>query len=145
MMQKVEIIDPGETTFLLGEQVDKQEFVLENNKAVAEDRRPAQAHAVLQGITKASLQTKSFFSAASFQDTTRVLTEAAVSGKVDELKGLKENIIVGRLIPVGTGSIVNRLKGVAAERDKETLAAKAPRPVPIAHMQDEPVVPVVQA
>ncbi len=141
MMQKVEIIDPGETTFLLGEQVDKQEFVLDNAKAIAEGRRPAQAHAVLQGITKASLQTKSFFSAASFQDTTRVLTEAAVSGKVDELKGLKENIIVGRLIPVGTWSIVNRLKHIAAERDKDVIAAKAPKPVPIAHVQvEEPVV-----
>lgn len=141
MMQKVEIIDPGETTFLLGEQVDKQEFEIDNAQVIAEGRRPAQAHAILQGITKASLQTRSFFSAASFQDTTRVLTEAAVSGKVDELKGLKENIIVGRLIPVGTGSIVNQLKAVAAERDKETIAAKMPKPVPIAHVQvDEPVV-----
>lgn len=125
MMQKVEISDPGETTYLVGEQVDKQDFALENEKAEAEGRRPAQAFAVLQGITKASLQTRSFFSAASFQDTTRVLTEAAVSGKVDDLKGLKENIIVGRLIPVGTGSIVNRLKHAAVERDKEILVEKA--------------------
>lgn len=144
MMQKVEVIDPGETTFLLGEQVDKQEFALENDRAIAEGRRPAKAHAVLQGITKASLQTRSFFSAASFQDTTRILTEAAVSGKVDELKGLKENIIVGRLIPVGTGSVVNRLKSVAAERDKEVIAAaQASRPTPVLpHAQEEP--PVVQ-
>lgn len=125
MMQKVEITDPGETTFLLGEQVDKQEFAEANQKAIDEGRRPAQAHAVLQGITKASLQTRSFFSAASFQETTRVLTEAAVSGKVDELKGLKENIIVGRLIPVGTGSVVNRMKHIAQERDQEVLDTKA--------------------
>ena len=128
MMQKVEITDPGETTFLIGEQVERQEFVDINKQAIEDNRRPAQSYAVLQGITKASLQTRSFFSAASFQETTRVLTEAAVSGKVDELKGLKENIIVGRLIPVGTGSVVTRLKRIAAERDQETLdftAAKA--------------------
>jgi DNA-directed RNA polymerase subunit beta' len=78
----------------------------------------AAAKPVLQGITKASLQTKSFISAASFQETTRVLTEAAVSGKIDGLEGLKENVIVGRLIPAGTGSVVNRLKRIAAERDR---------------------------
>lgn len=137
MMQKVEIIDPGETTFLLGEQVDKQEFEDENRQTIAEGRRSAQAHAVLQGITKASLQTRSFFSAASFQETTRVLTEAAVSGKVDELKGLKENIIVGRLIPVGTGSIVNRLKHIAAERDQEIQVAKTAKLASIAHQQQQ--------
>jgi DNA-directed RNA polymerase subunit beta' len=136
MMQKVEIIDPGETTFLLGEQVDKQEFEAVNAQTIAEGYRPAQAHAVLQGITKASLQTRSFFSAASFQETTRVLTEAAVSGKVDELKGLKENIIVGRLIPVGTGSVVNRLKHIASERDDEVLASKAAKTAAIAHLQE---------
>ena len=141
MMQKVEIIEPGETTFLLGEQVDKQEFEKENADALAEGRQPAQAHAVLQGITKASLQTQSFFSAASFQETTRVLTEAAVSGKVDELKGLKENIIVGRLIPVGTGSIVNRMKHIAAGRDQEILDAKVSKAAAIVHQQhDEQVV-----
>jgi len=79
---------------------------------------------VLQGITKASLQTSSFISAASFQETTRVLTEAAVSGRVDELIGLKENVIVGRLIPAGTGSVMNRLKAVAAERDKQVTAGQ---------------------
>ena len=79
---------------------------------------------VLQGITKASLQTRSFISAASFQETTRVLTEAAVVGKVDNLQGLKENVIVGRLIPAGTGSVMARLRQIAAERDREFLAAK---------------------
>ena len=83
---------------------------------------PLEASPVLQGITKASLQTRSFISAASFQETTRVLTEAATHGKTDDLIGLKENVIVGRLIPAGTGSVMNRLKRVAAERDRELLA-----------------------
>ncbi len=117
MLQKVEITDPGDTTFLQGEQVDRHEFIEMNNKAVLESLRPAQGRAVLQGITKASLQTRSFISAASFQETTRVLTEAAVTGKVDTLEGLKENVIVGRLVPVGTGSVVNRLRRIAAQRD----------------------------
>src|SRR5690606_5399915 len=101
MLQKVEITDPGETTFLIGEQVDKVEFDEVNAKTAAEGRKVAKGVPVLLGITKASLQTRSFFSAASFQETTRVLTEAAVGGKVDKLVGLKENVIVGRLIPVG--------------------------------------------
>jgi DNA-directed RNA polymerase subunit beta' len=124
MLQKVEIEDPGDTTFLTGEQADRSEFDEINSKLAAEAKqtgeelRPARGKPVLQGITKASLQTKSFISAASFQETTRVLTEAAVSGKVDNLEGLKENVIVGRLIPAGTGSVVNRLKQIAAERDR---------------------------
>ncbi|MDX9689320.1 MAG: DNA-directed RNA polymerase subunit beta' [Alphaproteobacteria bacterium] len=119
MLQKVEITDPGDTTFLVGEQVDRFEFFEVNNKAVLESLHPAQGRAVLQGITKASLQTRSFISAASFQETTRVLTEAAVAGKIDSLEGLKENVIVGRLVPVGTGSYVNRLRRIAAARDVE--------------------------
>ena len=79
---------------------------------------------MLQGITKASLQTRSFISAASFQETTRVLTEAAVNGKMDALEGLKENVIVGRLIPAGTGAVVNRLKAVAAQRDRQAVTAQ---------------------
>jgi len=118
MLQKVEIHDPGDTTFLIGEQVDRSEFEEVNEKAAADSVRLAEARPVLQGITKASLQTRSFISAASFQETTRVLTEAAVSGRVDSLVGLKENVIVGRLIPAGTGSIVNRLKEIAADRDR---------------------------
>ena len=117
MLQKVEITDAGDTTFLAGELLDRTEFLQINEKAVLENLRPAQGKAVLQGITKASLQTRSFISAASFQETTRVLTEAAVSGKVDTLEGLKENVIVGRLIPAGTGSVVNRLRQIAASRD----------------------------
>jgi DNA-directed RNA polymerase subunit beta' len=118
MLQKVEIDDGGETTLLVGEQVDRDEYDDVNEKATVEDLRLAKARPVLQGITKASLQTKSFISAASFQETTRVLTEAAVSGKTDGLEGLKENVIVGRLIPAGTGSVMNRLKRLAADRDR---------------------------
>ena len=114
MLQKVEIVDPGETTFLVGEQIDRIEFDRVNARAVAEDRRPASCFPVLQGITKASLQTQSFVSAASFQETTRVLTDAAFSGKVDRLAGLKENVIVGRLIPAGTGGVLPRLKKLKA-------------------------------
>ncbi len=119
MLQKVEITDAGDTTLLAGELLDRTEFLQINEKAVLENLRPAQGKAVLQGITKASLQTRSFISAASFQETTRVLTEAAVSGKVDTLEGLKENVIVGRLIPAGTGSVVARLRQIAASRDLE--------------------------
>ncbi|CAA7624422.1 DNA-directed RNA polymerase subunit beta' [Magnetospirillum sp. SS-4] len=119
MLQKVEITDPGDTTLLVGEQVDRVEFDIENSKAIREQGRPASGTPVLQGITKASLQTHSFISAASFQETTRVLTEASVSGKVDTLQGLKENVIVGRLIPAGTGSVMNRLRAIAAKRDKD--------------------------
>ena len=118
MLQKVEIAEPGETTFLTGEQVDKEEFILVNEKTVNEGFKPATCIPVLQGITKASLQTRSFISAASFQETTRVLTEAAVAGKVDTLTGLKENVIVGRLIPAGTGAQIMRMKKIAHERDK---------------------------
>ncbi|MFQ5785066.1 MAG: DNA-directed RNA polymerase subunit beta' [Alphaproteobacteria bacterium] len=119
MLQKVEISDPGETTFLIGEQVDRREFKEVNARIEAEGRRPAQSIPVLQGITKASLQTGSFISAASFQETTRVLTEAAAAGRVDSLIGLKENVIVGRLIPAGTGRVMSRMKELAAERDRE--------------------------
>ena len=125
MLQKVEITDAGESTFLIGEQVDKGEFEAENAKLISEKLKPAKADPVLLGITKASLQTKSFISAASFQETTRVLTEAAVSGRVDTLQGLKENVIVGRLIPAGTGGVVNRLKAIAGQRDRAILAAGA--------------------
>src|SRR6195952_4778076 len=120
MLQKVEIMDPGDTTFLTGETVDRTEFDQINNKLL-KDERPAHAMPVLQGITKPALQTNSFISAASFQETTRVLTEAATAGKTDSLMGLKENVIVGRLIPAGTGAVMNRLRAVAAGRDQRTL------------------------
>ncbi|TAL27702.1 MAG: DNA-directed RNA polymerase subunit beta' [Alphaproteobacteria bacterium] len=125
MLQKVEITDSGDTTLLAGEQVDREELEEINTALEGKDKRHAKGVPMLQGITKASLQTRSFISAASFQETTRVLTEAAIQGKVDKLIGLKENVIVGRLIPAGTGSFVHQLKRVALERDKAALAASA--------------------
>ena len=119
MLRKVEVTAPGDTTFLVGEQIDADEFEAINAKTEKEGGRPATATPVLLGITKASLQTKSFISAASFQETTRVLTEAAVEGKVDHLSGLKENVIVGRLVPAGTGSVLRSLRKVAAQNDRE--------------------------
>jgi len=124
MLQKVEILKPGDTTFLVGEQVDREEFAKENQKYIERGKLPAEGKPVLQGITKASLQTRSFISAASFQETTRVLTEAAVNGKEDQLIGLKENVIVGRLIPAGTGAYVNQARRIAADRDREAIAAQ---------------------
>ena len=121
MLQKWEILDSGETTLLKGEHVDKAEFDLANEKAAAEGRRLAQGEPILLGITKASLQTRSFISAASFQETTRVLTEASVQGKRDTLVGLKENVIVGRLIPAGTGGATQKVRRIAAERDLKVI------------------------
>jgi DNA-directed RNA polymerase subunit beta' len=121
MLQKVEIVDAGETDLIQGEQMDRIEFNHVNAKAAEEGKKTATAHPVLLGITKASLQTKSFISAASFQETTRVLTEAAVNGKADALEGLKENVIVGRLIPAGTGASMSRIREVAMKRDKLIL------------------------
>ena len=103
MLQKVRIEDPGNTTFLEGEHVDRLQVQEENNRMVREGQQPATFQPLLLGITKASLSTDSFISAASFQETTRVLTEAAIQGKVDFLRGLKENVIIGHLIPAGTG------------------------------------------
>ena len=123
MLQKVEIVDSGETTLIAGEQVNRNDFRLENDRAAKEGLKLATAKPVLLGITKASLQTKSFISAASFQETTKVLTEASVNGKVDTLLGLKENVIVGRLIPAGTGSVVKRLRKVAKDKDMEMMEA----------------------
>ena len=118
MLQKIEVEDPGSTAFLKGEQVDRLDFADANVAVEAAGGQSATGQPVLLGITKASLQTRSFISAASFQETTRVLTEAAVSGKADSLEGLKENVIVGRLIPAGTGAMLSRLNQVAAHRDE---------------------------
>ena len=123
MLQKVEITDGGDTTFLVGELIDRAEFDEVNAQTKKDGGKQAKFLPVLQGITKASLQTRSFISAASFQETTRVLTEAAVSGKIDNLVGLKENVIVGRPIPAGTGSIMNNFREIAASRD-EVLSAQ---------------------
>ena len=125
MLQKVEVNYGGDTTLLIGELVDRKEFEKINNKAVEEGGKPATGDPVLQGITKASLQTHSFISAASFQETTRVLTEAAVSGKIDTLIGLKENVIVGRPIPAGTGARMNQFREVAEARDNDMAALEA--------------------
>jgi DNA-directed RNA polymerase subunit beta' len=103
MLRRVQIVDAGETRFILGEQVERADLLAENEKVVTEGKKPAMYEFMLLGITKASLSTDSFISAASFQETTRVLTEAAIMGKRDNLRGLKENVIVGRLIPAGTG------------------------------------------
>jgi DNA-directed RNA polymerase subunit beta' len=140
MLQKVEIDDSGETDLIQGEQLDRVEMDVINAKAIEEGKKPATGHPVLLGITKASLQTRSFISAASFQETTRVLTEAAVNGKSDTLDGLKENVIVGRLIPAGTGAMMSRLREVATKRDtlilderaKEAAAKAAETPAPAA-------------
>ena len=143
MLQKVEISDPGETTFLVGEQVDRLEFEAVNAAAEAESLKPATAQPVLQGITKASLQTHSFISAASFQETTRVLTEASISGRVDQLTGLKENVIVGRLIPAGTGAFMNRMRELAAVKDRDMAElAAAEEPAQLTDESGDPAVPV---
>ncbi len=125
MLKRVEVIHSGDTTLLVGEYVDRDVFEEINQKMISSKMKPAKCAPVLLGITKASLQTKSFVSAASFQETTRVLTDAAVQGKIDNLKGLKENIIVGRLIPAGTGLMASKYRKVAnQEKQAEELAAK---------------------
>jgi len=123
MLQKVEITDGGDTTLLPGEQLDREEMD-EYNAKLTKGQQPAVGTPVLLGITKASLQTRSFISAASFQETTRVLTQAAVEGKKDTLIGLKENVIVGRLIPAGTGAGMNRLRVTATSRDAAIRASR---------------------
>jgi DNA-directed RNA polymerase subunit beta' len=131
MLRRVEITDPGETSFITGEQSERAELFEENEKAVKEGKKPAVYANMLLGITKASLSTDSFISAASFQETTRVLTEAAIMGKRDGLRGLKENVIVGRLIPAGTGLAYHNIrKAQAAEPVLAELPAGAEAPQP---------------
>ncbi|MCC7006250.1 MAG: DNA-directed RNA polymerase subunit beta' [Ottowia sp.] len=125
MLRRVQIVDPGETRFILGEQVERSELLDENDRVVAQGKRPALFENILLGITKASLSTNSFISAASFQETTRVLTEAAIMGKVDDLRGLKENVIVGRLIPAGTGLAYHRARKVRERAERERAQAIA--------------------
>jgi len=117
MLRRVKVMDPGDTPFMADEQVEKFRFQEENEKAIARGERPAVGESVLLGITKASLSTQSFISAASFQETTRVLTEASLAGKVDYLRGLKENVIMGRLIPAGTGLVMYRKLGIKTVAD----------------------------
>jgi len=127
MLRRVQITDPGDAPFITGEQVERSEMLDENDKAVEAGKRPASHLNLLLGITKASLSTDSFISAASFQETTRVLTEAAIMGKRDDLRGLKENVIVGRLIPAGTGLAFHRARKAkeAAEAQEQAALAAA--------------------
>ena len=122
MLQKVEVLETGDSSYLEGEQLDKMEVEEVNEKLLKEKKEPVSYKPLLLGITKASLHTRSFISAASFQETTRVLTDAAVNRKSDHLIGLKENVIVGRLIPAGTGFAKNILDNEAKEQDKVRLA-----------------------
>ncbi len=142
MLQKIEVEDIGDTNLLKGEQIDLITFEDINAATVAKGGKPAVGSPVLLGITKASLQTRSFISAASFQETTRVLTEASVSGKIDKLEGLKENVIVGRLIPAGTGSMLNRLRKVSSHRDDLILEERAKAEAEeMADMEEKPMLP----
>ena len=125
MLRRVNITDPGDTGFITGEQVERADVMIANEKAEAEGKEPARFDNILLGITKASLSTDSFISAASFQETTRVLTEAAIMGKKDDLRGLKENVIVGRLIPAGTGLSYHKTRRAqwAAQHGQAAAAA----------------------
>jgi len=122
MLRRVRVSDVADTNFLIDEHVEKWAFVEENERVLAKGGRPAQAEALLLGITKASLSTESFISASSFQETTKVLTEAAVCGKVDYLRGLKENVIMGRLIPAGTGLGAYKRLTMRVEEPEEAVA-----------------------
>ena len=122
MLRRVKVTDPGDTTFIADEKIERYRFQEENEKIIAQGGRPAIGEPLLLGITKASLSTQSFISAASFQETTKVLTEAALSGKTDYLRGLKENVIMGRLITAGTGLVMYRKLGIK-------LANETPEPV----------------
>ncbi|GHC62378.1 DNA-directed RNA polymerase subunit beta' [Limoniibacter endophyticus] len=124
MLQKIEITEQGDSTYIPGDHVDTLELLEVNERLEEEGKKPAVGQPVLLGITKASLQTPSFISAASFQETTRVLTEASVAGKMDTLQGLKENVIVGRLIPAGTGGSMSKIRRIASSRDELILDAR---------------------
>ena len=133
MLRRVTVTDPGDTNFLLDEQVEKHIFEEENERVIVAGGHPARGDALLLGITKASLSTESFISASSFQETTKVLTEAALQGKIDYLRGLKENVIMGRLIPAGTGlGVYERLTLESDDLTAEDLAAE-----PVARRQTE--------
>ena len=126
MLRKVEVLDPGDTTFLNGEQVEKFRFMEENDRVMKEGGQPATVDPLLLGITKVSLSTDSWISAASFQETTKVLTEAALNSKTDHLRGLKENIIMGRLIPAGTGLAAYKRWKIVVEESQHDSFARLP-------------------
>ena len=136
MLRKVRITEPGDTQFLWGEQVDKLEFEGENENVEKKGGKPAEASPVLLGITKASLETESFLSAASFQDTTRVLTEAATRSKIDSLRGFKENVIMGHIIPAGSGFDYYRKVAISA-------LVEVPEEEPVAEESDEEANPLM--
>jgi DNA-directed RNA polymerase subunit beta' len=138
MLRKVEITEPGDTKLLRGEQIEKSRALDENEKMIADGKEPAKWAPVLLGITKASLSTESFISAASFQETTRVLTEASVSGKVDDLRGLKENVIVGRLIPAGTG-LSYHIERAERATEEELIMDEAAEAIPLVTTDPEEV------
>ena len=121
MLKRVEVKDPGDSELLAGEVIDLLDINVINDKLREEKKRPAIFERVLLGITKASLQTNSFISAASFQETTRVLTDASIKGKIDSLEGLKENVIVGRLVPAGTGLTKIEWDKQARHQDKDKV------------------------
>ena len=146
MLRRVSIVDAGDTNFITGEQVERAEVMIANEAAIAAGKEPARFDNVLLGITKASLSTDSFISAASFQETTRVLTEAAIMGRKDDLRGLKENVIVGRLIPAGTGLSYHRARraawasqraAAAVAESREVIAAEAAEAADAIAMDDE--------
>ena len=126
MLQKVLIKEPGDSNLITGEQIQRRDVLKLNKILSQQNKKEVIFEPVLLGITKASLQTGSFISAASFQETTKVLTDAATLGKVDTLNGLKENVIVGRLIPAGTGKMTSDYENIAFERDQEIIDKKQP-------------------
>ena len=130
MLRRIKVVESGDTDFLMGEQVEKWVFEEKNDKAMAEGKRPATGEPLLLGITKASLTTESWISAASFQETTKVLADAAVQGKVDHLRGLKENVIMGRLIPAGTGLELYREMDIKLSDEEAAAALAAPEAIP---------------
>ena len=138
MLRRVQIVDPGDTRFITGEQLERAELLMENERVDAEGKKPATYEYMLLGITKASLSTDSFISAASFQETTRVLTEAAIMGKRDELRGLKENVIVGRLIPAGTGLGLSQRSRASRRRAPRLAAGCGRRPKTAAASTERP-------
>jgi DNA-directed RNA polymerase subunit beta' len=140
MLKKVEISDPGDSNLLHGEQIDKIDLLELNEELEAAGKKLISAKPILLGITKAALQTRSFISAASFQETTRVLTEASMNGKSDLLQGLKENVIVGRLIPAGTGSAISKLRQVSVHRDNLILQEKQKADELLSQTSDEALV-----
>jgi len=138
MLRKVSIVNPGDTDFLQDERIDRFEFNSINEEILAQGGEPATAMPVLLGITKASLETDSFLSAASFQETTRVLTEAAINGKIDHLRGLKENVIIGKLIPAGSGFGVSARRKVTSKLDEVTLDGMSEARGGVATLEAEP-------